>query len=232
LDRRRWTRRRPLRPCPPRHVPSKEYRLARKVSRSTSPLLAVCFSTVLVFGSLDSESNGRPAADSEVICSGETPAILLISCDHLSDVPQWNAEKRSSDWSYECGSGIEPRAQACRRIGKSPQDHGPVILASCPSTTLNVLAGQPMDSTQRRELTMRPTSILDPRFCYVPSMCTDVAATWRRFGFNPQRDTERHGEVCTRLTTSDSPTSESPGLFHAKCTQDFNRNLPDRQDSR
>jgi len=41
---------------------------------------------------------------------------------------------------------------------------------------------------------MRPTSILDPRFRYVPSNCTDVTVTWRRFGFNPQRNAERPGQ--------------------------------------
>ncbi len=30
---------------------------------------------------------------------------------------------------------------------------------------------------------MRQISILDPRFRYVPSIRTDVATTWRRFGF-------------------------------------------------
>ena len=31
----------------------------------------------------------------------------------------------------------------------------------------------------------------DPRFKYVPSTLTDVAATWRRFGFRPTTESER-----------------------------------------
>lgn len=34
-------------------------------------------------------------------------------------------------------------------------------------------------------------SLLDPRFKYVPAARTDVAATWRRFGFRPTTDAER-----------------------------------------
>jgi hypothetical protein len=34
-------------------------------------------------------------------------------------------------------------------------------------------------------------SILDPSFRYVPALETDVAATWRRFGFDPRRNAER-----------------------------------------
>jgi hypothetical protein len=58
----------------------------------------------------------------------------------------------------------------------------------------NALAEQRTSPTQRRDLTMRPTSILDPRFRYVPSNCTDVTVTWRRFGFTPQRNAERPGQ--------------------------------------
>jgi len=33
--------------------------------------------------------------------------------------------------------------------------------------------------------------LFDPTFKYVPSSCTDVAATWRRFGFRPTTESER-----------------------------------------
>jgi hypothetical protein len=33
--------------------------------------------------------------------------------------------------------------------------------------------------------------LLDPRFKYIPAARTDVAATWRRFGFRPTTDAER-----------------------------------------
>ena len=37
---------------------------------------------------------------------------------------------------------------------------------------------------------MSTMTLLDPRFKYVPALATDVASTWRRFGFDPQ-DNER-----------------------------------------
>jgi hypothetical protein len=33
--------------------------------------------------------------------------------------------------------------------------------------------------------------LLDPRFNYVPAAATDVAATWKRFGFDPKANAER-----------------------------------------
>jgi hypothetical protein len=33
--------------------------------------------------------------------------------------------------------------------------------------------------------------LFDPTFKYVPSTCTDVAATWRRFGFRPTTESDR-----------------------------------------
>ena len=33
--------------------------------------------------------------------------------------------------------------------------------------------------------------LLDPRFRYVSAAATDVAATWKRFGFNPVASAER-----------------------------------------
>jgi hypothetical protein len=42
------------------------------------------------------------------------------------------------------------------------------------------------------ELIMRPIrSILDASFCYVPSVATSVASTWRRAGWRPTTDEER-----------------------------------------
>jgi len=50
---------------------------------------------------------------------------------------------------------------------------------------------------------MRATRILDPRFEYVPSVYTDVAATWRRFGFKKGDPSSRRATpsiVQTHLT--------------------------------
>jgi hypothetical protein len=38
--------------------------------------------------------------------------------------------------------------------------------------------------------------LLDPRFKYIPAARTDVAATWRRFGFRPTTDAERRAREC------------------------------------
>jgi hypothetical protein len=38
-------------------------------------------------------------------------------------------------------------------------------------------------------------SILDRSFPYVPAAATDVAATWRRFGFNAQANAERRARL-------------------------------------
>jgi hypothetical protein len=34
-------------------------------------------------------------------------------------------------------------------------------------------------------------SLLDRRFKYIPAAATDVAATWRRFGFDPRGNASR-----------------------------------------
>jgi hypothetical protein len=38
-------------------------------------------------------------------------------------------------------------------------------------------------------------SLLDPRFHYVPSVATDIRATWQRFGFNPRANEERRKRI-------------------------------------
>jgi hypothetical protein len=41
--------------------------------------------------------------------------------------------------------------------------------------------------------------LLDPRFRYVPAAATDIAATWRRFGFDSRRNEERRARIRQRL---------------------------------
>jgi len=62
---------------------------------------------------------------------------------------------------------------------------------------------------------MRPTrSILDASFCYVPSVATSVAATWRRAGWRPTTDEERKARrqptaelLVDKIGAVDAPTA-------------------------
>jgi hypothetical protein len=51
--------------------------------------------------------------------------------------------------------------------------------------------------------------LLDPRFNYVPAAATDVAATWRRFGFNPGSNEERRARL--RRGIGERSGDEAPG---------------------
>jgi len=52
--------------------------------------------------------------------------------------------------------------------------------------------------------------LFDPTFKYVPSSCTDVAATWRRFGFRPTTESERRARR-RRETSVEAPDSVDLG---------------------
>ena len=62
---------------------------------------------------------------------------------------------------------------------------------------------------------MRPIrSILDASFCYVPSVATSVAATWRRAGWRPTTDEERKARrqptaelLVDKIGAVDAPTA-------------------------
>jgi hypothetical protein len=56
--------------------------------------------------------------------------------------------------------------------------------------------------------------LLDSRFKYVPSTSTNVAQTWRRFGFRPTTDAERSARqrrLQTAGVTSADVTQLQPG---------------------
>ena len=46
--------------------------------------------------------------------------------------------------------------------------------------------------------------LLDSRFKYVPSTSTNVASTWRKFGFRPTTDAERSARQRRLQTTAPS----------------------------
>jgi len=48
---------------------------------------------------------------------------------------------------------------------------------------------------------LRPaTRLLDLRFNYIPAAATDIAATWRRFGFDPHTNKQRREELRNRIS--------------------------------
>ena len=52
--------------------------------------------------------------------------------------------------------------------------------------------------------------LLDPGFRYVPSAKTNVAATWRRFGYRPTTEAERRARQ-NRGDVEDTPRSADAG---------------------
>jgi hypothetical protein len=56
----------------------------------------------------------------------------------------------------------------------------------------------------------RKQSILDRSFPYVPAAATDVAATWRKYGFNAQANAERRARL--QLTSGPQDATEAAQL--------------------
>jgi hypothetical protein len=55
--------------------------------------------------------------------------------------------------------------------------------------------------------------LLDPRFNYVPAAATDVAATWKRFGFDPRANAERRTRLRSRISVvTPDERSETPAI--------------------
>lgn len=44
------------------------------------------------------------------------------------------------------------------------------------------------------------TRLLDLRFNYIPAAATDIAATWRRFGFDPRTNRQRREQLRNSIT--------------------------------
>ena len=44
------------------------------------------------------------------------------------------------------------------------------------------------------------TRLLDLRFQYIPAAATDIAATWRRFGFDPHANKQRREQLKNSIT--------------------------------
>jgi hypothetical protein len=48
-------------------------------------------------------------------------------------------------------------------------------------------------------------NLLDPRFKYVPAVETDIASTWRRFGFDPLANEKRRARLKRLLSPEAQP---------------------------
>ena len=46
----------------------------------------------------------------------------------------------------------------------------------------------------------RATRLLDLRFNYIPAAATDIAATWKRFGFDPHANRQRREALKSSIT--------------------------------
>jgi hypothetical protein len=46
----------------------------------------------------------------------------------------------------------------------------------------------------------RATRLLDLRFNYIPAAATDIAATWKRFGFDPRENKQRREMLKNSIT--------------------------------
>jgi hypothetical protein len=54
--------------------------------------------------------------------------------------------------------------------------------------------------------------LLDPRFRYVPAAATDIAATWRRHGFDARKNTERRDRMKERLAAAKEAPAETAAI--------------------
>ena len=57
---------------------------------------------------------------------------------------------------------------------------------------------------------LRATRILDPRFRYTPAAATNIAATWKRFGFDPHANEQRRKRAMSELAMSSNDSFDAP----------------------
>ena len=56
---------------------------------------------------------------------------------------------------------------------------------------------------------LRATRILDPRFRYTPAAATNIAATWKRFGFDPHANEQRRKRAMSELAMSSNDSFDA-----------------------
>ena len=50
-------------------------------------------------------------------------------------------------------------------------------------------------------------NLLDPRFKYIPAAETNVASTWKRFGFDPGANPERRARLKQAIAETEAATA-------------------------
>jgi hypothetical protein len=66
--------------------------------------------------------------------------------------------------------------------------------------------------------------LLDRRFKYVPSANTDIAATWRRFGFRPTSEAERRARQRESRATGTQPDGHASVVTDLDLRESRSRN--------
>lgn len=101
------------------------------------------------------------------------------------------------------GGGLSAlRLDVCRRnVNIEQAGSGAVRRDACASrlrcSQLPIGRGTAMSDSQ--DFSKAAARLLDPRFEYTPAAATDIAATWRRHGFDPQANEQRRQLVLRRF---------------------------------
>jgi hypothetical protein len=66
-------------------------------------------------------------------------------------------------------------------------------------------------------------NLLDPRFKYVPAAATDIASTWRRFGFDPLANEKRRARLKRLLSSEAEPAALSLVRSEHRLKPDYGR---------
>jgi hypothetical protein len=64
--------------------------------------------------------------------------------------------------------------------------------------------------------TQAAARLLDPRFKYTPAVATNIAATWKRFGFDPRANEQRRTRATSAFTASANEMFAGRGLIVVK----------------
>ena len=67
--------------------------------------------------------------------------------------------------------------------------------------TMNITEHKGGIAMRHTQDNLKPASrLLDLRFNYIPAAATDIAATWKRFGFDPHANKQRREQLRNSIT--------------------------------